>query len=216
MMPHYMSMISANTKGWREFIRSREPGIYGIHKNMWKFFPGPIDSRKFLFHIMYSEKSILCLSEIRPVSPNDNWTIDVKEYEPSVNVGDYFKFRTRVNPTITRNINGKHKRHDVVMDAKLNSIDQSSMIELIEISVGDWIKERGVKNGFAVHGDSLCIHSYERHESSKSPNEPIVFSTVDIEGYLEVTNVEKFMNVIHHGLGPCKSFGCGLIVIKRV
>jgi CRISPR system Cascade subunit CasE len=43
----------------------------------------------------------------------------------------------------------------------------------------------------------------------------VKFSTLDIEGVLKIIDSVKFKNCLLYGIGPSKSFGCGLMLIKR-
>ncbi len=42
------------------------------------------------------------------------------------------------------------------------------------------------------------------------------FSSVDFEGEIEVVDAKSFSKVLFNGVGPAKSFGCGLMVVRRV
>jgi len=40
--------------------------------------------------------------------------------------------------------------------------------------------------------------------------------TVTFEGNLWVKEPERFVNFLQNGVGPAKSFGCGLLLVRRV
>ena len=68
--------------------------------------------------------------------------------------------------------------------------------------------EHGVRIAKAVRVDSYAQHRAERKD--------IHFSTVDFTGELEISNATSFRKTLIAGIGHAKSFGCGMMLVRRV
>lgn len=124
----------------------------------------------------------------------------------------------------------KHKvlRHDVVMDAKRRMgwkdmlLDDRPSLAHVAYEAGScWLREREERLGCRVEPDSLRVDGYtnhclkgRRHEKGKCRG--IALSTLDFEGELQVTDPERFLDCLLFGIGPAKSFGCGLLLLRRM
>lgn len=216
-------------------------GLYDEHQWLWTFFPDvAAGERPFLFRrTLLSDADLIAfdlaktcyyvVSSQVPVSPNALWRVQSKPYAPVINEGDVFAFDVRVNPIVTRN----KKRFDVVMDAKTQLAKQHGFASwkamgkhkpdqplydfAYEASL-KWMTERSDCNGFRLINDSFGVESYRSPTNSQrykqSAKEPLI-STIDLNGRLQVTDVEKFTLLLQLGLGPAKAFGCGLVMIRR-
>lgn len=219
-MTHYFSRMTLTRQGVEEIASRMAAGAYGIHKEVWSMFPdNPDGERDYVYSLQDDGRRIYCVSERMPVCDNGRWIVETKPYDPIIAEGDIFRFHTCVNPTVANSRTGKHQRHDVVMDMKRRvreSGEDPDMRDIIQTSVTDWFSRKGTINGFEPILDAeLQISSYLRHESYKAGVQKITFSTVDIDGYLRVTDAELFKKALFKGIGSAKGFGCGLIMIKR-
>lgn len=200
---------------------------YHAHQVVWSLFKGSSSKeseRDFLFRqdSRSSGVKFFILSQRRPDHSVDGWDVESKPFRPCLTVGDNLKFSIRVNPTVCRtNSLGKKIRHDVVMDLKRHNkdraLDHRSPDNLMHEAGLHWLSRRAQINGFQLHEESIRIHSYNRVQLAKArqPGRQVVFSTLDIDGYLQVTDCDLFQNVLTKGLGRSKSFGCGLMLVKR-
>ena len=84
-----------------------------------------------------------------------------------------------------------------------------------------WFQDQGSRRcGFQLMRDSdgmakLQNSAYQWHampEKGKTAG----FSSVDLTGEIEITDVEAFRDVLFNGLGRAKAFGCGLLSVARV
>jgi CRISPR system Cascade subunit CasE len=93
----------------------------------------------------------------------------------------------------------------------------------IDIALENWLKKQGERLGFAlvVGYDGLTKlqnSAYIWHglpEKTKQKNNKSGFSSVDFSGELQITDREKFEQVLFQGIGRSKAFGCGLLMIRR-
>jgi CRISPR system Cascade subunit CasE len=119
----------------------------------------------------------------------------------------------------------KRIRHDVVMDAKKRigfrdiSHDQRPHVaSLIQEAGLTWLKGREMENGFSVNERDVRADGYYQHRLFKREGgKRIVFSSLDFDGILSVTDRDKFVEkCLYHGIGASKGFGCGLMLVRRV
>jgi CRISPR system Cascade subunit CasE len=198
---------------------------YSTHRFLWQLFPdsSPNAKRDFLYrqdqdsdgwHIFY------VLSERKPQPIPKVFSVISKEYDPVLHEGDRLFFSLRANPTITRKISEKkYQHHDVVMDAKRQiKQDKAHSVYLPKIvrEIGyQWLSAQAERHGFAIQPENVIADGYFQHRIYKPENKPIRFSTVDFIGRLVVTEPDEFKKVLYAGLGRAKSFGCGLMLIRR-
>lgn len=84
-----------------------------------------------------------------------------------------------------------------------------------------WFTRTGEHNGFSLilgpAGEAVDFRvlSYQSNVlREKRP--PAEYSSVDIEGSLEVTDAANFKDVLVRGIGKAKGFGCGLMLVRRI
>ncbi|MEO0249163.1 MAG: type I-E CRISPR-associated protein Cas6/Cse3/CasE [candidate division WOR-3 bacterium] len=217
----YFSRISlredarASFKFWSVF---RDP--YQIHKSLWNLFGDhPDRERDFLYHVaeVKSQPLVYAVSARLPVGEHPIWRVETKPYEPQIAAGMRLGFLLRVNPVRTRN----GKRHDVVMEAKhrlkaqgIAKSDFPLEAAIVQDAVEEWLRAREDKAGF--HTVVARADGYRQHQFFKAREQLLVrFSTVDLTGVIEVIDTEAFRKTLFRGFGPAKSFGCGLMLIRR-
>jgi CRISPR system Cascade subunit CasE len=101
-----------------------EGNVYGIHRLLWDLFPEE-KQRTFLYREEIAREQLRALPTVRGESvyylvsqtkpiENELFSVDFKNYQPQLAVGQHLTFECRVNPVVTR----LGKKHDVVMDAQ--------------------------------------------------------------------------------------------------
>lgn len=116
-------------------------------------------------------------------------------------------------------------RHDVVMEAK-TKIDFKNLphekrphvATLIQEAGLEWIVAKGKECGFFVVQSGTRADGYQQHQFFKKKGaKPVMYSTLDFDGILTVTEPEVFTEkCLFEGIGPAKGFGCGLMLVRRV
>ena len=101
-----------------------EGNVYGIHRLLWDLFPDD-QQRTFLYReeiareqlgaspTVRGESVYYLVSQTKPVE-TELFSVDSKNYQPKLEIGQCLTFECRVNPVVTR----LGKKHDVVMDAQ--------------------------------------------------------------------------------------------------
>lgn len=199
---------------------------YENHKMIWKLFPGDSDQRRdFLFRRdnQGGDTIFYTVSERIPSDSSGLWIIEHKPYHPKIVKGLPLRFLLRANPVCSRkNSNGKHKRHDVVMDAKYSLKKNGSLKddwppvnEIAQTTGFDWLQSRCINNGFEIVDEKVVADGYHQHTFFKKGRK-IKISTLEFTGLLKVIDPERFLKMLYSGIGPAKSFGCGLMLVKKV
>jgi len=203
--------------------------IYEEHKFIWGLFPFDKEAeRDFLYRRFDVEgfQQFFVISKRKPLESLHSWEISIKSYEPKIDIGAQLHFNLRVNPVVTKMPEGpdskKRKREDVYMDALAKNkavpeAEKSTNAEILQECALQWLSERSEQNGFAVSQDSVIVEGYQRFEiNTKKDSNKIKMGVIDYSGILTVTNFSLFSRTLYQGLGKSKSFGCGLMMIKKV
>ena len=194
---------------------------YREHQMLWQLFePDPDAERDFLYRreIRHGRPRYFLLSRRPPVNSLGLWRIDPpRHFAPRLRTGQRLAFSLRVNPVVTRD----GKRHDVVMDHKhrigwkaMKPAERPPLQQVIHEAGSDWLHKRAGKHGFEIEPELLQVEGYHQHQSRRGKR-VIRFSTLDFAGLLCVTDPEAFSAMLTRGIGPAKSFGCGLMLIRR-
>lgn len=191
---------------------------YGLHQALWRLFAAEAGApRDFLYRIIDQAErpAFYVVSARSPVMDLPIWRIQTRDYAPCLQTGDRLVFSLRANPTVKRapTLGARSVRHDVVMDARKKG-------DTLDPELGSyyqpglaWLTPRAESAGFRV--EQTRIDGYRRHQLYKRGSAPMVFSTLDFEGVLTVTDPEIFSRSLLAGLGPAKAFGCGLLLVRR-
>lgn len=209
-------------------------GVYDDHQWLWQFFPAPRDTpRSFIFrrHEANHLPRYYVVSAQPPQAPATGWQVQSKPYAPTLSAGNHYLFDLRANPTVTHSRNGKKQRHDVVMQAKRELLDQHrlqhweqlsgkarpAMGQLTWKACSEWLQARAEQIGVEFIADSIQVDSYLQHrEKRKSKDETLRFSSVDFSGELVVRDAGRLKQALTQGIGHAKGFGCGLLLLRPV
>ncbi|WAC73101.1 type I-E CRISPR-associated protein Cas6/Cse3/CasE [Roseateles sp. SL47] len=225
----HFSLISPRPGHENQAAHQMLQGPYREHQWLWQLFPAEEGTpRDFIFR--RTEVGGLpryhVVSKRPPLREGQAWGVQTKLYQPQLQTGDTLEFELCANPVVTRTVNGKHSRHDVVMDAKRQHLvqlglatwaempeaDRPAAYELVAGACTRWLTEQGKRCGFAFRADQISVDSYLQHVIK---NGKLKFSTVEFVGTLVVTDAEKFVAMLQSGLGHAKAFGCGLMLVRR-
>ena len=204
--------------------KMRNSGPYAIHQWLWQLFPNQ-EKRTFLFREERIGKGYqyYLLSEVAPLSNHQFFLIETKPYQPKLTTGMRLFFSLRANPVVFKN----GKRSDVLMNAKYPIRKQELKIETNEIKLRqnqaaiNWLIKQSETKGFSLSTTNdqqvnCAVISYVQQQFiKKSDLKPIIYSSVDYQGVLTVTDAKLFLNTIYQGIGKSKGFGCGLFLIKH-
>lgn len=226
----YFSRITLNPVNidTKRLIQLLHKDNYYEHQVLWNMFASDANAKRdFLFRqsIENSKLTYYVVSERVPLDRSQVFTIDPpKPYDPRLYTGQYLNFSLRANPVIkVTTLDGKKKLHDVVMHEKIQinyknlpKSQRPKFQQLVQNSCIRWLNQRSSNNGFSISENTIVVEGYRQHTSRRRRTSSIRYSTVDFNGTLTVTDVDKFRSALFFGIGKCKAFGCGLLLIKPV
>jgi len=200
------------------------PNEYHRHQWLWHLFPDA-QKRPFLYR-----------HEMNPSTPGGQWylvssqtpealaglNIETKPYNPQLQQGERLTFSLRANAVVARRLNEhrKSKKHDVMMDAKQRAkatgADKSQLRTQMEQAAIKWLVTKGDNCGFKSDPSWIRLNGdRQRRVLKEKSTKPIQFTEIDYTGILQVTDPNSFKRLLFDGIGKCKAFGCGLLLVKR-
>lgn len=191
------------------------------------FDENPDRDRDFLYRQddMKGSPVFYIVSEKKPDESKGSWDLECKNYEPQLHSEQALSFVLRVNPIVSkRDENGNQHRHDIVMDAKCHlkggsvSREEYPLIsEIVQEKGVEWLMKRAENCGFTLQDEQVRADGYITHKFYKPKGKhQISISTIDLTGLLTVNEPDVFKETLFCGIGPAKSFGCGLMLVKPV
>jgi CRISPR system Cascade subunit CasE len=151
--------------------------------------------------------------------------VETKEFAPLLAPGDKLRFSLRANATVAhKNEKGKSARSDVVMHA-LKRLPPAGRARERHAAVQregrSWLNRQAKESGFRITEDiegddvaALAVDGYAQWQFPKLGRNGRI-SVLDFEGILEVTEPGHFVRKLANGFGRARSYGCGLMLVKR-
>ncbi|HHO81686.1 MAG TPA: type I-E CRISPR-associated protein Cas6/Cse3/CasE [Halothiobacillus sp.] len=205
---------------------------YGNHQLLWKLFPHE-NQRPFLFRQELEIDALApdarprglplfyLLSTVEPIDVPGLLHCEIKPFCPALDAGMQLGFRLRANPVVARKVEGQKnaRHHDVLMDAKARAraektVDRDELARRMDRAAIEWLDRRSERAGFRLLAEPQ-LSAYRQHTLRRRGRE-IRFSSIDYQGVVEVSDPARFHETLARGLGRSKSFGCGLMLIRRV
>lgn len=209
--------------------RANAGDAYAQHQFLWQLFASE-SSREFLFRYEQGRQG-LCyyvLSSCQPDQDIDGLSLSCKPFAPKLVTGDILAYTLRANPTrmLKAKEHGKRgQRVDVLMHAKHLVKEAGESLENLEAlqfqAARDWLTSPHRQEAMGVEFISEPeVTEYQRHQvrKSRSGSEEgmlIQFSSVNLQGLLQVKDAARFLQSLAQGIGRAKSMGCGLMLIRR-
>ncbi|MDR1926127.1 MAG: type I-E CRISPR-associated protein Cas6/Cse3/CasE [Endomicrobium sp.] len=169
---------------------------YNRHKVLWNMFPKNCNAkREFLFRVDNKIKNakieIIMQSIIRPDEKARNVKL-TKEFNPVFKNSSCFRFLLCANPCKMKNKN------------RVPYIHEQEQIK--------WLKNKfeGIANINACN----VIHKEVLFFKKNDGNGKIF--TVTFQGILIIKDSDLFLKLFQTGIGPAKSFGCGMLSLMKI
>lgn len=207
-----MSWLACMTIDAEAAFTDGVPDSYGWHQRLWSCFPRqPERKRDFLTRIDILEGAfrLWLLSPSRPLCPAwcppDHFA--VKEIPKSFLSHRYYAFNLRANPVkclVQRNEQGERRRHG----------KRVPLIKPEELRA--WLDRKGEQGGFRVVADRPLDIGPLVKSHFRKPEQAACHGGVEFRGVLEVTELSKFEETYHTGVGSAKGFGFGLLLLAPV
>jgi len=208
-----------------------ELDLYDEHQFIWDLLPEDKNAKRdFLYRRCESKDQLVyyLLSERKPENMPDDVKLKSQLYEPRLAEGDRLFFDLRVNAVKTikdAGVGKQRKRRDVI-EARIdyykkfypNPKDRPSNFFIHNEAGFMWLNQQAERHGFAVNSKEVFVENHQFHDVEKTANRNLRhFTSFDIQGRLRVTEPDKFIkDVLFHGFGRSKAFGCGLMLVRRI
>jgi len=159
------------------------------------------------------------LSSRPPIGMSTIFDLNVKQFAPTLNVGNRVDFQLRANPTITRphGSGASLRRVDVIMDA-LHTVPFAERAKqrptLIQSQGAAWLQRQGDRHGFTAEFKNLQIGRYRQLQNPRSNDPDNEISILEFEGTLVVNDPSAFLSAFTSGIGGKKTSGCGLLLMR--
>jgi CRISPR system Cascade subunit CasE len=195
----------------------RAARVNAAHHLIWSLFAGdPAQKRHFLWR--EDQAGQFFILSAAPPATSEIFDTDTKEYAPALGAGDRLAFTLRAYATKSwKPVAGtRGVRTDVVMAALHGVIkeDRAAQRAAITTQAGvTWLVREGAAHGFTLAGTPLVVGDQAIAQPRAGTRGNI--RSLDFSGVLEVTDPEKFMAKLAAGFGRARSFGCGLMLIRR-
>jgi CRISPR system Cascade subunit CasE len=198
----------------------RDERFHAAHRLLWSLFADSPDRKRDFQWREDADNRFFVLSSRPPEDHNRLFFVETKVFSPVLRPGDRLAFVLRANPVVQRRTpEGRARRDDIVM-AALHALEPDARAEerqhLVHETGSRWLARQGEANGFALPATPK-VDGYRSNRIARSAGTgTMVFSTLDFEGVLEVTEPARFLERVGKGFGRARAFGCGLMLVKRV
>ncbi|WP_207101401.1 type I-E CRISPR-associated protein Cas6/Cse3/CasE [Paracoccus shandongensis] len=196
------------------------------HRLLWSAFAGDPDApRDFLWRAEGNGRFFV-LSRRRPADSPFFDPPEVKAFAPALAPGDRLDFVLRANATRTRKTgettasgNDRRKHDDVVMHA-IRDLPKGARAEArmaaAETAGRAWLEGQGARAGFAIERAEVADYSVVALPHHRGPRrgQP-QFGILDLSGVIRLDDPALFLDRMAQGFGRAKSFGHGLMMIRR-
>ena len=196
---------------------------YQIHRCLWRLFPGAAPESRhgnteqragFLFRMETYQTGrparFLVQSRQRPTSVSSIQTLGCREFNPQPQLAQRLAFVLTANPIKTI----IDTQAEAKPDKRPNKQNQlKCRVPLVhEDQQREWLIRQ---LGAAAIVESVTI----------LPHSPLYFRkggyggkivTTTFEGVLQITAPDNLLEALENGIGPAKSFGCGLLLVRRL
>lgn len=204
---------------------------HAAHRLVWSLFAGDTGAaRDFLFRELQpdgarrGQTEFMILSKRRPATDSALFEVETKEFAPQLSAGDRLHFTLRLNATVAGRKEGASKRSDIVMHALFDvpKDERADTREAVTLEVARrWLAHRGDSAGFGLPGqddeDDEAVFRVDAYDVWQFPRlgKKGRLGVIDCSGTLQVTDPAAFLHHLACGFGRAKSFGCGLMLIRR-
>lgn len=181
---------------------------YQWHRALWQLFVGREDAeRDFLFRVekgTLGETQVLLQSAEEPAAAEGVQVLASKPFQPALAVGQALRFHLVANPIKTiRDAHGRLNRRGEPKACRVPLIREEEQQGWLRRKLSD---AADVEQLQAVARPPL----YFRRKGVAGKIVPVAF-----DGVLIVRDPDRLHALLQKGVGPAKSFGCGLLSLAR-
>lgn len=186
------------------------------HRLIWTLFSDHGDRKRDFLWRYAGKGKFYTLSERPPIRNDLFRSPDTKEFSPELNTGSKLSFLLRANATKERSHVKENRRVDLVMDMLYEVPVEERAARRMEYAgraARDWMDRQAEAKGFSP--TRIVVEDYSVRSIQYGKHRKVSFGILDIVGEIEVTEPKLFVSHLARGFGRAKSWGCGLMMIKR-
>lgn len=204
----------------RSAPRPTGAGLAANHHLVWSLLSDTPDRKRDFLYREANPGRFYILSHREPTDTHGLFDLASRQFAPALHVGDRLHFSLRANPVVRRkDANGKSIKRDAIMDA-LHSVPagverRARRPTVTRTAALAWLTREGERSGFRFDQQDVVVDGYRQVRIPRAAGQPIQFSTVDINGVLEVTDTATLVERVTSGFGSSRAFGCGLMLLRR-
>lgn len=196
---------------------------YEIHRCLWRLFPGEAPASRhgnadqragFLFRTETYQTGrpahFLVQSRQRPVSVSSIQTLGCREFNPQPQVAQRLAFVLTANPIKTI-IDTQAEAKPGKRPNKQNQF--KCRVPLVhEEQQREWLT-RQLAAAATVESVTVLPHAPLYFRKGGYGGKIV---TATFEGILQIKAPDHLLRALENGIGPAKSFGCGLLLVRRI
>ena len=212
----YLSRLILNPRSRR--VQRELASPYEMHRSIMRAFPGELKpgEERVLWRVDEHPGLGLVLLVQSLQQPDWSWLVEdgargyllrgsnanpaVKPFEFALTLGQTCTFRLRANPTVKKVIAGAPQGR------RIGIYDEEDQLA--------WLVRKGEQHGFSVLEARLQSEGKVKDEDAihrQDRTHKLELLSVQFDGVLQVTDLEKLMAAVEGGIGSAKSFGFGLL-----
>ena len=214
----YLSRLTLNSTDRR--VQRELANIYELHRTVMAGFPEtlPLDER-VLFRLDENRAGYLVLLVQSQTAPEwkalpDNYLLSAEQFDPIPNPAvkrvdltfqpdQLLRFRLRANPTVKESREGRTQGRRVAI------IREEAQLA--------WLSRKAEGGGFRLNEADVRVAEPGRDfgltkiDPQTGKRQRVELHIVQFDGYLLVSDPDRFIATLRAGIGSAKGFGCGLL-----
>jgi CRISPR system Cascade subunit CasE len=183
---------------------------YELHRALWTLFPGHgHDTRGFLFRVEVeppgSPTELLLQSAWQPQPQSaEIHVVAIRPYQLRLRRGQGLRFRLTANPIKTvKDDTGRQNAKGMIKNCRVPLVMEEQQLQ--------WL-QRKLQNAASI--EAAVIYA-QRPLYFRKDGKAGKIVTVTFDGILRVLAPDLLWLQMQHGIGPAKSFGCGLLSVMK-
>lgn len=207
----YLSRVELDTTRRATMVALANP--QKIHGAIEASYPGERQRRLWRVDTLGGRTYLLVLSDVAPdlsdvarqygpVGADPGY--ETRDYDPLLQRAtddSIWHFRLVANPVINRSNGSTGGRGHVMAHSSVQYQEQ-------------WLRDRADKNGFRICENTLVVTGSKWYRFTKNgAGKPVSLLAVTYEGTLQVTDADRFRQMLCQGIGRGKAYGLGFLTI---
>lgn len=219
---HIQLAKNPSARALAALLRPAETGerVSAQHHLLWSAFSDSAERKRDFLWREERDGSFLTLSARPPVQTDLFQPHQVKLYAPDLVAGQQLDFLLRANATRMRRIGVRKGKREDIIKASIDVLEQhdraGKRMEIATTEGRAWLERQGEKSGFmVVTAVAEDYRTLSLPRPGASYRNAMTLGVLDLTGRIEIIDPALFLTQMAQGFGRAKSFGCGLMLVRR-